>query len=209
VAKFDAALYDLKLRIFRPQTVDERVVIVDIDDKSLKEIGRWPWPREQTARLTRNLFEQYGVAAIGYDVVFSEPDQSSGLPVLERMAQGPLAGDAGFAASLARIRPQLDYDARLAEALASGPSILGYYFNFTPPVEISGQLPAALFPCAEVTQHGVVPRHAAGYNANLKRLQERAGGAAFYNMEADFDGVARRMPVLMEYAGQCYGSLRS
>ena len=207
VAKLDAALYDLKLRLFRPQTVDERVVIVDIDDKSLKEIGRWPWPREQVAKLTRNLFEQYGVAAVGYDVVFSEPDQSSGLPVLERMAKGPLAGDAGFAASLARIRPQLDYDGKLADALASGPSILGYYFNFVPPVEINGQLPTPLFPCADVGRQGVIPRHAAGYNGNLKRLQERAGGAAFYNMEADFDGVARRMPVLMEYAGQCYGSL--
>ena len=207
VAKLDAALYDLKLRIFRPQTVDERVVIVDIDDKSLKEIGRWPWPREQVAKLTRNLFEQYGVAAIGYDVVFSEPDQSSGLPVLERMAQGPLAGDAGFAASLARIRPQLDFDGKLADALASGPAILGYYFNFAPPVEINGQLPAPLFPCADIVRQGVIPRHAAGYNGNLKRLQERAAGAAFYNMEADFDGVARRMPVLMEYAGQCYGSL--
>lgn len=207
VEKLDAALYDLKLRMFRAQTVDERVVIVDIDDKSLKEIGRWPWPREQVAKLTRGLFEQYGVAAVGYDVVFSEPDQSSGLPVLEKMAQGPLAGDAGFAASLARIRPQLDYDGKLAAALESGASILGYYFNFSPPVEINGQLPASLFPCAEITKHGVTPRHAVGYNANLKVLQDRAGGAAFFNMEADFDGVARRMPVLMEHAGQCYGSL--
>ncbi len=207
VAKLDAALYDLKLRIFRPQTVDERVVIVDIDDKSLKEIGRWPWPREEVAKLTRNLFEQYGVAAVGFDVVFSEPDQSSGLPVLERMARGPLAGDAGFAASLARLRPQLDYDGKLAEALASGPSILGYYFNFAPPVEVNGQLPAPLFSCAELAKYGVTPQHAVGYNGNLKGLQERAAGAAFYNMEADFDGVARRMPVLMEYKGQCYGSL--
>ncbi|MDO9225771.1 MAG: adenylate/guanylate cyclase domain-containing protein [Pseudomonadota bacterium] len=207
VEKLDAALYDLKLRMFRAQTVDERVVIVDIDDKSLKEIGRWPWPREQVAKLTRSLFEQYGVAAIGYDVVFSEPDQSSGLPVLEKMAQGPLAGDAGFAASLARIRPQLDYDGKLAVALESGASIMGYYFNFSPPVEVNGQLPAPLFPCAEITKHGVTPRHAVGYNANLKVLQDRAGGAAFFNMEADFDGVARRMPVLMEHAGLCYGSL--
>ena len=207
IEKLDAALYDLKMRIFRPQTVEERVVVVDIDDKSLREIGRWPWPRDQVAKLTRNLFEQYGVAAIGYDVVFSEPDQSSGLPVLEKMAQGPLAGDAGFAASLARIRPRLDYDGKFAESLESGAAIMGYYFNFAPPVEVNGQLPTPLFPCAEITRHGVTPRHAVGYNANLKILQDRAFGAAFYNMEADFDGVARRMPVLMEYDGQCYGSL--
>lgn len=207
VSKLDSALYDLKLRLFRPQTVDERVVIVDVDDKSLKEIGRWPWGRDQVGLLTRNLFEQYGVAAVGYDVIFSEPDQSSGLPVLERMAQGPLAGDAGFLSRLEQLRPRLDYDGKLAEAVASGPSILGYYFNFAPPAEINGQLPAPLFTCAEVTPHGIQPRHALGYNANLPRLQDKAAGAAFYNMEADFDGVARRMPVLMEYQGQCYGSL--
>jgi adenylate cyclase len=207
VSKLDASLYDLKVRLFKPKTVDERVVIVDVDDKSLKEIGRWPWPREQVATLTRNLFEQYGAAAVGFDVIFSEPDQSSGLPVLERLAQGALANDAGFRSSLDRVRGQLDYDGKLAEALAGGPSILGYYFNFAPPVETNGQLPAPLFACGEVTKLGVQPRHAAGYNANLKRLQEKATGAAFYNMEADFDGVARRMPVLMEHDGQCYGSL--
>jgi adenylate cyclase len=89
IAQLDAALYDLKVRVFQAPGVDERVVIVDVDEKSLKEIGRWPWPREQTARLTRNLFEQYGVAAVGFDVVFAEADQSSGLPVLENLAQGP------------------------------------------------------------------------------------------------------------------------
>jgi adenylate cyclase len=207
IDKLDAALYDLKVRLFRVQGVDERVVIVDIDEKSLKEIGRWPWPREQTARLTRNLFEQYGVAAVGFDVVFAEPDQSSGLPVLEKLARGPLAGDGGFAAGLARIRSQLDYDSRFAEALASGQSVLGYYFNFAVQPEIVGELPQPLVACADLKNQGIVPLTATGYNANLKVLQEKAAGAAFFNMEADFDGVARRMPVLMEHGGRCYGSL--
>jgi adenylate cyclase len=207
VDKLDAVLYDLKTRTFLAQGVDERVVIVDVDEKSLKEIGRWPWPREETAKLTRNLFEQYGVAAVGFDVVFAEPDQSSGLPVLEKLAQGPLAGDGGFGASLARIRSQLDYDGKLAEALSSGSSVLGFYFNFADQPEIVGQLPAPLFSCAELKKQGVVPLSATGYNANLKRLQEKAPTAGFFNMEPDFDGVARRMPLAMEFKGQCYGSL--
>ena len=203
----DAVLYDLKIRLFQPPGNDERVVIVDVDEKSLQEIGRWPWSRDVTARLTRNLFEQYGAAAVGFDVVFAEADQSSGLPVLERLARGPLAGDGGFASSLARIRPQLDFDGKLADALAAGPSVLGFYFNFGERPQIVGQLPEPLFPCAELTRHGVAPLVATGYNANLKSLQERATHAAFFNMEADFDGVARRMPLVMDYRGQCYGSL--
>ncbi|HNF88588.1 MAG TPA: adenylate/guanylate cyclase domain-containing protein [Thiobacillaceae bacterium] len=207
VDKLDAALYDLKVRLFQTQGVDERVVIVDIDEKSLKEIGRWPWPRDVTAKLTRNLFEQYGVAAVGFDVVFAEPDQSSGLPVLEGLAKGPLAGDGGFAASLGRIRAQLDYDGKFAESLATGPSVLGYYFNFGEHPEIVGALPPALFPCADLAKRGVAPLGASGYNANLPRLQDKAAGAAFFNMEADFDGVARRMPVVMDFQGGCRGSL--
>ncbi len=207
VDKLDAALYDLKVRLFRVQGMDERVVIVDVDEKSLKEIGRWPWPRDVTAKLTRNLFEQYGVAAVGFDVVFAEPDQSSGLPVLEKLAKGPLAGEGAFGASLERIRPQLDFDGRFAESLGAGPSVLGYYFNFADRPEIVGQLPAPLFPCAELKKRGIAPLAATGYNANLERLQDKAANAAFFNMEADFDGVARRMPVVMDYQGQCYGSL--
>ena len=207
VAKLEAALYDIKVRAFADPGIDERVVIVDIDEKSLREIGRWPWPRAQTAQLTRNLFEQYGVAAIGFDVVFAEPDQSSGLPVLEDLGRGPLAGEAAFRAMLERMRPRLDYDGVLAEALASGPAVLGFYFNFAQPPEIVGQLPPPAIDCGELARHGITPHDAAGYNANLPRLQERAVGAAFFNMEADFDGVARRMPMLMKHGGQCYGAL--
>jgi adenylate cyclase len=61
--------------------------------------------------------------------------------------------------------------------------------------------------CAELKRRGIAPLVASGYNANLERLQDKAAGAAFFNMEADFDGVARRMPVVMEHQGRCFGSL--
>jgi adenylate cyclase len=203
----EAVIYDLKLQTFMPRTMDDRVVIVDIDDKSLREIGRWPWPRETVAKLTANLFQQYGVASVGYDIVFSEPDQSSGLLVLEKLAAGDLKGEADFAAILARLRSRLNYDARLADALATGPSILGYYFSFAEQTESAGQLPAPALDCAELHKYGIAPLQATGYNANLPGLQSKATDAAFFNMQADFDGVARRMPVLIEYQGKCYGSL--
>ncbi|HRH79858.1 MAG TPA: adenylate/guanylate cyclase domain-containing protein [Thiobacillaceae bacterium] len=207
VSRLEAAFYDLRLRLYHAQGVDERIVIVDIDEKSLQEIGRWPWPRDVTARLTRNLFEQYGVAAVGYDIVFAEPDQSSGLPVLERLAQGPLAGEGVFLDTLGRLRPDLDYDARLAEALAAGPAVLGYYFNFASPPERVGQLPAPLLDCQALKAQGIEPVRSTGYNANLPGLQAQATDAAFFNMEADFDGTARRMPMVMEQEGKCYGAL--
>jgi len=209
LARLDAAIHDYKVELGMVKAVDDRVVIVDIDERSLQEIGRWPWPRDRMALLTSNLFQQYGVASLGYDIIFAEPDQSSGLPVLERLASKELAGEGGFGGLLAKLRPRLDYDARLAEALATGPSVLGYYFNFGRDAASAstGQLPAPLLDCAELHRQGIHPLKAAGYNANLPRLQQRATSAGFFNMDADFDGVARRMPLLVELDGKCYGSL--
>ncbi len=207
IQQLDAVIYDFKVGLFAPQGVDDRVVIVDIDEKSLKEVGRWPWPREKMAALTESLFLQYGVAAVGYDIIFSEPDRSSGLPVLEDLARGPLMNESGFLGLLERLRPELDYDARLAEALATGPSVLGYYFNFGSHPEVVGQLPAPLLACDSLHGKGIEPLIASGYNANLPQLQARAATAAYFNMQADFDGVARRMPMAINYQGQCYGSL--
>jgi adenylate cyclase len=207
IERIESALYDYKLRATLPRTVDDRIVIVDIDDKSLREVGRWPWPRATTAKLTSNLLQQYGVVAVGYDIVFSEPDQSSGLPVLERLAKKELKGDAGFAGLVGRLRPKLDYDAIFADALATGPSVLGYYFDLGAEAESAGRLPAPAMPCEALKKAGIQPLQAGGYNANLPGLQAKAADAGFFNMQADFDGVARRMPVLVDYKGQCYGSL--
>ena len=207
VEKLDAAWYDLKVRLFRVQSMDERVAIVDIDEKSLREIGRWPWPRAQTAKLTENLLTQYGAAAVGYDIVFAEPDQSSGLPVLQGLARGALAGEGGFARMLERIRPDLDYDARLARALATGPTVLGYYFGFGDEAGRVGVLPQAVLPCDRPRAAGVQLLRASGHGANLAELQRGATHAGFFNIQPDFDGVIRRQPLLIEYRGQCYASL--
>jgi adenylate cyclase len=209
LAKLDAVIYDYKLNLGMIQAPDERVVVVDIDEKSLQEVGRWPWPRDRMAQLTANLFQQYGVVSVGYDIVFAEPDQSSGLPVLERLAKGELAGEAGFANLVGQLRSRLDYDAKLGEALMTGPAVMGYYFNFARGSETvnAGGLPAPLLDCAALHRQGVRPLLGQAYSANLPYLQARASTAGFFNMEADFDGVARRMPIVIEHQGKCYGSL--
>jgi adenylate cyclase len=207
VEKLDAALYDFKVWMFQSDQLDDSIVIADIDEKSLEEIGRWPWPREKLATLTENLFQQYGVAALGFDVIFAEPDQSSGLPVLERLAAGPLAGDGGFKSSLERMRGSLDFDGRLAEALAAGPSVLGYYFGFHERQHTVGVLPEPLLECGALHAQGVTPLEGLGYNGNLARLQAQTPFAGFFNAHQDFDGVIRRMPVFVNQGGQCYASL--
>ena len=91
VAKtLDNIIYDTKLRAVMPQTMDSRIVIVDVDEKSLSELGRWPWSRNKLAALTHELFENQKIALLGFDLVFAEPDTSSGLQQLKKLAEGEL-----------------------------------------------------------------------------------------------------------------------
>ncbi|MFM9972116.1 MAG: CHASE2 domain-containing protein, partial [Burkholderiales bacterium] len=77
VSRLDNIIYDARLRFTMPDTVDPRIVILDIDEKSLAvpELGRWPWSRDQLSALMEKLFDKYGVLIIGFDVVFAEPDE--------------------------------------------------------------------------------------------------------------------------------------
>ena len=56
--RLDNIIYDARLRATMPGTLDERVVIVDIDERSLAEVGRWPWSRDHMASLVDQLFDQ-------------------------------------------------------------------------------------------------------------------------------------------------------
>ncbi|MFL6663864.1 MAG: CHASE2 domain-containing protein, partial [Rhizobacter sp.] len=56
--RLDDIIYDARLRATMPRTLDNRIVIVDIDEKSLSEVGHWPWGRNRVAELMDELFER-------------------------------------------------------------------------------------------------------------------------------------------------------
>ena len=78
VTGLDLAIDDARLRALMPRTADPRIAIVDIDEQSLAEIGRWPWSRGRLAALTDAMFVQQQAAVVGFDMLFAEPDTSSG-----------------------------------------------------------------------------------------------------------------------------------
>ena len=75
--RLDAIIYDARLRATMPKTMDDRIAIVDVDEKSLAEFGRWPWGRNKLADLATELFDRQKVALLGFDVLFAEADDSS------------------------------------------------------------------------------------------------------------------------------------
>ena len=207
INRLDAIIYDTKIRLTMPQSVDERVVILDIDEKSLGEIGRWPWGRDRVSQLVTKLFDQHGIALLGLDVVFAEPDESSGLKVLERLAKGELKDSTQFQFALKELRPQLDHDGLFAETLKGRPVILGYYLSGRSDGVSSGALPPPVLPEGSFTGRNIPFTVWANHGGNLAEFQKAALSGGHFNPLVDFDGISRRVPLLAEYKGEYYEAL--
>ena len=205
VSMLDAYLYDVRIRLTMPDTVDTSVIIVDIDEKSLDEVGRWPWNRNVVAELVRRLVDDYRAAVVGFDVVFAEPDRSSGLEALEAAGRGAMRDEPAFQNLLGYWRKDLDYDRNFAKVLHNRPVVLGYYFSNS---EMrTGALPTPVFSSATLAGQGLPLVGWSGYGGNLPQLLEATGKAGHINPLVDFDGVFRRVPLVVEYAGEYYDAL--
>jgi adenylate cyclase len=202
--RLDHLIYDTRLRATMPGTLDPRIVIVDVDDASLARQGQWPWARDKLARLTRELTERQQVAVLGFDVMFVEPDRSSGLDKLRQIARGPLRDMPGLAGQIERLAPVLDNDATFAKAMEGQRVALGYYFTRTERAGAKGQLPAAplLPPEAFPPGHGYATEWN-GFGANLPVLAAAAPASGFLNtlVTSSGDGVIRAVPLIARYEG--------
>ena len=209
ITQLDNIIYDARLRLTMPGGVDERIVILDVDEKSLAvpELGRWPWGRDKIAALIEKLFDKYGVAIIGFDVVWAEPDESSGLKVLDGLAKKELKDVPGFQSTLNQLRPRLDHDAMFAKSIAGRPVVLGYYLNSDEDARESGVLPEPVLPPGTFTGRNIGFTAWHGFGGNLPQVQANAAAAGHFNPLIDFDGVARRVPMLVEFKGKYYEPL--
>ena len=142
--RLDHTLYDLRLRATMPRTIDPRIVIVDIDEKSLAQLGHWPWGRNRLAQLADELFVRQQTAVVGFDVLFAEPDVSSGLASLKQLtaAGGALAAIPELVPAVNALDATLDYDRLFADALRGRPAVLGTYFTSDSAGVSRGVLPA-------------------------------------------------------------------
>jgi adenylate cyclase len=192
--------YSAKINLTMPNTRDDRIVIIDIDEKSLAEEGRWPWGRDRMASLVNQLFDEDHISTLGFDIVFAEPDVTgnallSALPpeVPDDIRQ--------------HLSQQLDHDAAFARALKGRNVVMGYYFKETNDKQPnSGQLPKPTFP--DFAFDNPLPvRDATGFGANLAQLQSAAKYGGHFNPQVDDDGMVRRVALLERYDNNYYGAL--
>ena len=200
--------YDTRLKLTLPPKETHQVVIIDIDEKSLGEIGRWPWNRDVIADMNDKLFDHYKIKEIGFDMVFAEEDIDEGGKLLAEMSKGPLKHDINFQMEYQKVRSSLQRDEMFAESLSNRKTIMGVVFLNNEASSPKGSLPE---PVANLgaNMKGRIPFFSPkAYTSNLKILQDSAYSAGFFDNPAlDDDGVFRRVPLLQEHDGQLHESL--
>ncbi|MGZ6292475.1 MAG: CHASE2 domain-containing protein, partial [Syntrophales bacterium] len=201
--------------------VGVETVIVAIDEKSLSELGRWPWPRTTIARLVDKL-KGYGAKAVGFDIVFSEPDQNSSLSAivdLSKEVKKVGINDKRVQGLLNEKRLVADTDAALAKAIKRAKNItLGYFFlKSSKEAEhlsekeieaageniadsryqmIQGETSPDVSALVNVTAYSAV--------TNLKLLSEAAENSGYFNAFPDTDGTIRWSPLVMRFQDNYY-----
>jgi adenylate cyclase len=204
-------LYDVRIRLTMPGTLDERIVIVDIDEASQVELGQWPWPRDTLATIVDNLFDHYGVRVLGFDALFAEAEETSAERLLEVLAASELADQPEVMAELATLSDSLDSNIRFSESLIARDVVTGFVFKDSLAAnepETTGTLPAPIIREVELSGVTVPFVQARGFAGTLRDLQDNALAGGFFDSPLiDSDGVFRRAPLVQQYRGDLYPSL--
>jgi len=202
--------YDQRMRNTMPNKVDPRIVIIDVDERTLAAEGRWPLARDRWVALLTNAFDKYKVKVVGFDVLFTEPDTSSGLAKLDELANGPLKDSQEFKSKLSQLRTGLDYDQLFADTLKKYPVVLAFAGNN----ERKGldTLKLGVLPLPAFTKNTFGGRTFSsltidGYSGNLAKFQENATATGHILPAIDVDGLLRRIPIFVHYEGGYYDSL--
>lgn len=188
------ASFDFYLQTNPREYTPQPVAILDVDDRSLEELGQWPWPRTRVAEMVRKATEN-GAVAIAFDIVFAEPDRLSPAELTRSSPElQELFGD--------QLSLLPDNDKALAQAFSQSRVIVGQATirsvagfrgerRELAPVQYAliGPDPMPyLMPFPEIVQ-------------NLPELEAAAAGRGMFSTRPDPDGVYRRVPIVMNVDG--------
>lgn len=186
------------------------VVIVDIDEKSLRNIGQWPWPRDIVADLVKNIHAA-GARVVGFDIFFPEKDRTSPVKFIDDMGKILEGQISKSELELLRANNALDHDVALGNAVSGSLTVLGYAFQCkNDGLKLQEDKP---FPSINIR---INP---SGYNyddlslisayraiVNVEEIAQ-AETEGFFNVFPDRSGMIRKVPLFMALDGVPYPSL--
>ena len=209
-------LYDQHFRLRGARGAHPQVLVVVIDEASLRAVGRWPWSRSVQADLVRKL-DAGGAAVIAFDVLLTEPENSGEQEAATRIAQRLRARGAPRAAvhEAERVAAEPGADSVLADAIAaSGRVVLASNFVLSttdptaPPERRGAPVKSALGSFKNYAARGAAPPiAAAGATFPIPPLLAAAASIGHVNMLPELDGSTRYEGLVIESNGYYYPSL--
>jgi len=203
IERVEGILYDVRLNTTLPDTprqFDENIVIIDIDEKSMQEQGRYPWSRNKVAKLVERLHEE-GVVVIAFDIFFAEHEQNPVNEILQSNSQLTPS----FVEKLSELANSVDADNQFSKVLSNSEVVLGYLFDNN--AKNTGYLPPSSINWQKNTSDASEISTFTHVLANIKPLQTSAMGAGFINSVPESDGFIRKASLVINYNNTLYPSL--
>lgn len=204
----DNYIYDSSLKLDISKIVKlpeglESIVIVDIDENSLKKIGHWPWSRDKLALLTNSIREA-GAIVMAFDILFPDTPTNPVDEILSRINETN-ALDPKSVSAIANLKLDFDYDELFRKSLSGEDSILGFLLNDNIEVSSAASLPSPLETVEDLGSTSLIElrRHV----GNLSKLQEQAKNGGFITAIPDDDGIIRSAPLVLGFENKIYPSL--
>ncbi len=200
VENFDFFMYDFIVNISKPLSSDtsSNVVIVDIDEKSLKSLGQWPWPRIILAELIQKI-DDAKASAIGIDILFPEEDRTS-LANIQKFYKESF----GLELNIKGLdHKYFDNDKILAEQIKSSKSVLSYYLSSKKILDNSCQ---NIYSVDIDIDNNKLPNYL-DIMCNSDTIQKASLKQGFVNKYTDSDGVLRKVPLIAKYKDEKVVSL--
>ena len=202
-------IYDYFLLSSRSPASAAAPLIVDIDEKSLDQYGQWPWPRFLIAELLEKI-RQGDPLAVGVDIMFSEPDRTSLTQIYKKL-------ETHFDVRIPEEQKVPDFlrdnDAPLTDVLLRGNFVTSFYFTSDGRVSDHNCTAHPLHIIIHYLDGGksseeqIPLGQASGVICNLPLFDNAVAVNGFLNVDADSDGILRRVPLLMKYQDEIYPHL--
>ncbi|WP_304608921.1 MULTISPECIES: CHASE2 domain-containing serine/threonine-protein kinase [unclassified Polaromonas] len=196
----------------------DRIAIIAIDDQSIANIGRWPWPRDVHAQLIDQL-SAAKAKTIAHTAFFFEPQTDRGLVFIRKIkeALGPVADPAappqgGLPEQLGKVIAEaevaLDTDAKLAASMTKAGNVLvpSVFSLGVPQGRPDNPLPAYALKSAVDEPNGFSLPAIRGQQP-IELIGAAAAGIAHLNQLPDVDGAVRQEPLLINYYGKAVPSM--
>lgn len=173
---------------------NQNVVIVDIDETSIKSLGQWPWSRDKLAKILENL-TLANVGIVGLDIVFAEEDRTSPHKILQDLKIYK--------------KDVPNYDLEFANVVENSPVILGYQFDLVKKDNVNAKVPQipAIFIEKDKPQDKSYLIEAYNTILNIPQIQDKAYSSGFFNNIPDDTGIIRSVPLIISYDDTIYPSL--